>query len=162
MQSGSVTEACAAYLGEYLNKIRVCVERLDEEQLWWRAGPRGNSAGNLLLHLRGSLSQWVLDGLAGEHVERRRPEEFAASRTATGAELQERLASVVERCQAVIRALSDDDLKRPVRVMAYDTDGLGVVLHMTEHMGYHTGQIVLLAKQLLGDRADIDFDRPRC
>lgn len=154
-----MTEACAGYLGEYLDKLRVCVERLDEDQLWWRAGPRGNSAGNLLLHLRGSLSQWVLNGLAGEPVERRRPEEFAASRTAAGAELLNGLSSVVGRCQAVIRALSDADLKRPVRVMRYDTDGLGVVLHMTEHMGYHTGQIVLLAKQLLGERWDIDFDR---
>jgi uncharacterized damage-inducible protein DinB len=160
MQAGPVTEVCAAYLGEYMDKIRVCVEQLDAEQLWWRPGPRGNSAGNLLLHLTGCLSQWVLSGLAGEHVERRRPEEFTADRTAGAAELLDGLSAVVARCQAVFRALDAGQLTRPVQVMRYDTDGLGVLLHMMEHTAYHTGQIVQLAKQLLGERGEIDFDKP--
>ena len=34
---------------------------------------------------------------------------------------------------------------------------LGVLLHAVEHMAYHTGQIVYVAKQLVGDRAEIEF-----
>jgi uncharacterized damage-inducible protein DinB len=49
------------------------------------------------------------------------------------------------------------DLDRGLRVQGYDTDGLGVVFHIVEHMSYHTGQIVATTKQLQGPPANIDF-----
>ena len=157
MQTGTLTECCAGYLGEYLAKIRFCVERLSDEQLWWRPAPAVNSSGNLLLHLCGNLSQWTLAGLGGEAYERHRDHEFAATGGEGRAELLARLAAVVERCQHLIRALSEDDLRRCHQIQGYETDGLGVLLHVIEHMGYHTGQIVLLAKQLLPDAKEVDF-----
>ncbi len=157
MQTGTVTDACAGYLGEYLGKIRFCVDRLDHGQLWWRPAPNVNSTGNLLLHLAGNLSQWVLQGLGGQPYERHRDAEFATTGGATGEELLSRLDGVVRRCQAVIRGLSADDLRRAVRIQGYDSDGLGVVLHVTEHMAYHTGQAIQLARQVLGPGGGIDF-----
>jgi uncharacterized damage-inducible protein DinB len=35
--------------------------------------------------------------------------------------------------------------------------GAGVLLHAVEHMAYHTGQIVFVAKQLAGERVEIEF-----
>ncbi|KAB2950316.1 MAG: DUF1572 domain-containing protein, partial [Thermoanaerobaculia bacterium] len=75
------------YWTEYMGKIAAAVEPLGEEQVWWRADERSNSIGNLLVHLVGNLSQWVLAGLGGEPYERRRDAEFAARGGASKAEL---------------------------------------------------------------------------
>jgi uncharacterized damage-inducible protein DinB len=146
------------YLGEYLRKIADCVGRLSPEQVWWRPNGSSNSVGNLLLHLAGNLSQWVLAGLGGQVYERHRAAEFAADGGAAGPVLVARLTEVVTRAQDVVRGLRPEDLARPVHVQGHDTDGLGVVFHVVEHMAYHTGQIVHVTKQLRGEDADrIEF-----
>lgn len=134
---------------EYLRKIEAAVAPLDPEQLWWRPNEGSNSVANLLAHLHGNLSQWVLAGLGGEPFERHRDEEFAARGGALGKdELLARLRDTVTRCRAVALALTPDDLARVRRIQKYDLDGAAALFHAVEHMSYHTGQIVLLAKWL--------------
>jgi uncharacterized damage-inducible protein DinB len=145
------------YLDEYLRKIRVSLGHLSADQVWWRANPASNSAGNLVLHLCGNLSQWVLAGLAGEDVTRKRSEEFTAFRSMDKDALLARLDDVVARVRVVLRGLTPADLARARHVQGDDTDGAGVVFHVVEHMSYHTGQIVLLVKQLAGPSAEIEF-----
>jgi uncharacterized damage-inducible protein DinB len=144
-------------LALYLEKIRHCVECLDEAQVWWRANSRSNSIGNLMLHLCGNLSQWVLEGLGGRPYVRQRSLEFSAEGTATRAELLARLSEVVSACRGIAAGLGEAQLAAPLTIQKYSTDGLGALLHIWEHMSYHTGQIVLLTKQLIGDRTEIDF-----
>ena len=148
------------YWSEYLQKIEQATAQLSEEQLWWR-GPGSNAAGNsianLLAHLHGNLSQWVLAGLGGQPFDRHRSEEFAARPgpgAATKAELLADLAATVTRCRETIRSLSADELARVRRIQKYELDGYRALFHTVEHMSYHTGQIVLLAK-LQG--AELDF-----
>ena len=149
------------YWAEYLGKIEHAVAPLSEEQLWWRgpdANADGNSIANLLAHLHGNLSQWVLTGLGGQPFERHRSAEFAARPgpgAATKAELMATLAATVERCRATIRGLSERELASVRRIQKYELDGYRALFHTVEHMSYHTGQIVLLAK-LQG--AELDFD----
>ena len=145
------------YLAQYLEKIAHCVSLLSEAQEWWRPNEACNSVGNLLLHLRGNLTQWVLSGIAGTPFERHRTLEFTASETATKAELLGGLTEVVTRVRHTIQGMSTADLARAIRVQGYDTDGLGVVFHIVEHMSYHTGQIVATTKELQGPPARIDF-----
>ncbi len=145
------------YLAQYLDRIASCVARLSDEQVWWKPNDACNSIGNLLLHLRGNLSQWVLGGLGGAAVVRHRSAEFAADHSAGTAELLAGLEEVVSAVRGVIRDLDAADWARPIRVQGYDTDGLGVVFHVVEHMSYHTGQIVAATKQLLGPAAEIEF-----
>ena len=60
-----LTEFAEHYWAEYLGKIEQAVAPLSEDQLWWRgpgANAAGNSIANLLAHLHGNLSQWVLTG----------------------------------------------------------------------------------------------------
>ena len=150
-----------AYFEEYLGKIRTAIEPLSEEETWWRSNAASNSIGNLLLHLRGNLTQWVLDGLGGRPFDRHRAAEFAAGRD-PGAErvakaaafdgLAETIAAVI----AVIDGLAVSELDRVRRIQTYDLDGWKALYHVVEHMSYHTGQIVLLAKQLRPD-AGVDF-----
>jgi uncharacterized damage-inducible protein DinB len=145
------------YLGEYVGKIEHCTSLLSEAQVWWRPNEACNSVGNLLLHLRGNLSQWVLAGIGGEAIERHRSAEFAAREAAAKSDLLAGLADAVTRARRTIRAMRSADLERRTRVQGYDTDGLGVVFHVVEHMAYHTGQIVAVTKQLLGPAANIEF-----
>jgi uncharacterized damage-inducible protein DinB len=145
------------YWTEYIGKIEQAVAPLSEEQLWWRGNDASNSIANLLAHLHGNLSQWVLEGLGGRPFERRRSAEFAA-RPEPGAEskaeLVGRLRTTVTLCCDTIRALSPEELARVRRIQKYELDGYHALFHAVEHMSYHAGQIVLLAK-LFG--AQLDF-----
>jgi uncharacterized damage-inducible protein DinB len=145
------------YFEQYLRKIRECVALLTEEQVWWRPNEAVNSVGNLLLHLRGNLSQWVLATLGGRPFERHRAEEFRARGGATKAELLSGLDEAVQATRAVIAGLDTAALERRHQVQRSDTDGLGIVFHVVEHMSYHTGQIVATTKQLTGPEAGIEF-----
>lgn len=152
--AGSVPELGARYLEEYVDKIRLSVERLDEEQLWWRPAPGANSVGNLLLHLMGNLSLWIGAGLGGWRYTRDRAGELA-QRGGAGApekdELVKRLAAVVAGCRGVLEGLEGADLAAEVEVQGYRVDRLGALFHAVEHMSYHTGQIVSMVKQLRPD-----------
>ena len=144
-------------LALYLEKIRTSVDLLDESQVWWRANARSNSVGILVLHLCGNLSQWVLSGLGGRPFARQRAVEFTTADGASRAELMTRLHDVVAGCRSVLAGLTEADLLAPRTIQKYETDGLRALLHVWEHMSYHTGQIVMLTKQLVGERAEIDF-----
>jgi uncharacterized damage-inducible protein DinB len=142
-----MTELAARYLGEYFEKIELATAGLSESDVWWRPRPHANAIGNLLLHLHGNLSLWIRRSLGGLPFERRRASEFAADHTHTRDELLALLVEAVTDCQEILRELGDKELDRELEVQGYRTDLLGVVFHAVEHMGYHTGQIVALAKQ---------------
>jgi uncharacterized damage-inducible protein DinB len=145
------------YLGQYLDKIRHCVDLLSEDEAWWRPAPGTNSVANLLLHLRGNLSLWVLNALGGESNPRQRSAEFAADRSATKQQALDGLAEVVGRCQRLLSRLDEAALEGARDVQGYPTDGRGALLHAVEHMSYHTGQIVWITKQIAAGRAAIEF-----
>ncbi len=142
---------------QYLGKIEACVGLLDAAQVWWRPNAASNSVGNLLLHLVGNLSQWMLAGLGGQSYERHRSEEFAAEGGASPDDLLRELHEVVAQCRLLTRRLGPSDLARTVTIQGRERDGFAIVLHAVEHAAYHTGQIVLITKQLVGDTTEIEF-----
>jgi len=142
---------------DYLGKIETCLGLLDERQLWQRPGPHCNSIANLVLHLEGNLSQWVLAALGGVDYERARSAEFAARETVGRDELLARLREAVTRCQEVAGGLREEELLHRRVIQGYQRDGFGALLHAIEHMSYHTGQIVHITKELLGEACQIDF-----
>jgi uncharacterized damage-inducible protein DinB len=150
-------ETSAQCLEDFRRRIQTCALRLSEDQVWWRPNPAVNSVGNLLLHLRGNLSQWVLAGLGGVQYERHRTAEFTADRSTGKADLVAGLHATIDECAAVIRRLSAEDLVRKRHIQKYDVDGVYVVIHVVEHLSYHTGQIVQLTKEILGPEGGIDF-----
>jgi uncharacterized damage-inducible protein DinB len=144
-------------LEQNIQKIRAVVELMDEGEVWWRPNESCNSVGNLLLHLCGNLSQWILAGVGGELYERRRSAEFAARETERKAEILARLTDVVSRCRSVVATATREQLLGIRQIQGTETDGLGATFHAVEHMGYHTGQIIYIAKQLIGTRKEIEF-----
>ncbi len=148
----------AAHLREYLDKIRLATGDLADEELWLRPAAGTNSIGNLMLHLVGNLSLWVGDGIGGRVYDRDRAGEFRARGSAGRQELLARLGAAVEDAAAVLEGLEPAELDRPVGVQGYAVDVRAALFHATEHMSYHTGQIVYAAKQRLGARgAGLEF-----
>jgi len=155
--TSSVLVLAGHFLHEYEEKIRYCLATLDEDRLWWRPGEHTNSVGNLVLHLCGNLSQWILATLAGDPYQRHRANEFEADRVHGRDELAEKLSTVVAACAAVLERTDPEDLAQVREVQSYSTTTLGVVLHAMEHMAYHTGQIVYVTKQLAWEREAFEF-----
>jgi uncharacterized damage-inducible protein DinB len=143
---------------DYLPKIERCLERLTDEQVWWRASERSNSVGNLLLHLEGNLRQWVVCGVGGARDARTRDREFEERRRVPREELLNSLRDAVgEACDALAR-LDPEALLETRRVQGLDVTQLEAVFHAVEHFSMHTGQIILLTKMLADeDLAFYDF-----
>ncbi|HYE13539.1 MAG TPA: DinB family protein [Pyrinomonadaceae bacterium] len=145
-----LAEARGYLLGDYLPKIERCLERLTDEQIWWRAGEQSNSVGNLTLHLAGNARQWVVCGVGGGEDRRVRDAEFAARGGATREELRALLRSTLEEVDAVLARLGPAELQEGRRIQGLDVTVLGAVFHVVEHFSMHTGQIILLTKLLTG------------
>lgn len=131
---------------EYPTKIRQCVAALPEGALWQRANESSNSIGNLLLHLAGNVRQWIVGGVGRLPVERDRAQEFAAREGPDAPTLLENLELAVREADAVLAALSDEDLLRPCTIQDRETNVLAAIYHVVEHFAMHSGQIVLLTK----------------
>lgn len=139
-------------LGEMLPRIRACVQRLGDDGTWRRPAPNCNSVGNLLLHLRGNTTQWILATFGAVEDARNRPAEFAARDGAPGAALVDALADVWQRACALVDGLSVEELLRERVVQGrYTETGLACVLHVMEHCSGHAGQIYAWTKQATGE-----------
>jgi uncharacterized damage-inducible protein DinB len=153
-----IAEARQHLLADYLPKIERCLERLTEEQVWWRAGERSNSVGNLLLHLEGNARQWLVAGVGGAPDRRARDREFEERAGVAAAELLARHRATLSEADAVLAGLDPAALLGRRRIQGLDVTVLAALFHVVEHFSMHTGQIILLTKMLTGrDLAFYDF-----
>lgn len=147
--------------GEYLPKIRHCLAKLTEEDLWWRPNPQCNSIGNLVLHLCGNAEQWILHGVCGQPDKRRRDSEFAAKDGMSPAEMRTHLDRSIEKVDAAMMSLEAQASGHPGLMLEERTiQGMQVtvlraIYHVVEHFSQHTGQIMWITKARTG--ADLGF-----
>ncbi len=135
------------YLGfEYPAKIQRCLETLPHEAVWQRSGEHANSIGNLLLHLAGNVRQWIVSSVGRAPDHRFRSAEFAAREGADGATLFAALRATLDEAEAVIAALTPEQLLERRTIQGRDVTVLDAVYHVVEHFALHTGQIILLTK----------------
>lgn len=150
-------EASRRYLlDDYLPKIAAALASLDEEDVWWRPNEASNAIGNLLLHLRGNVAQWVVGGVGGRPYERDRPHEFAARGAPSKREAFARLEAQLAEADEVLASLEEGALARPLTIQGHETDGLEAIYHVVEHFGMHTGQILYVAKLRSGETLRLD------
>ncbi|CAM4416601.1 DinB family protein [Zobellia nedashkovskayae] len=127
---------------------RISVTQLSEEELWKRPNESLNSIGNLILHLCGNITQYVISSLGENEDKRDRDLEFSAKEIYSKEELVEKLTETVEIAKRIINDASVEQLVRKRKVQGFYFSGIGVVLHAVEHYSYHTGQIAFYTKQL--------------
>ncbi len=142
-------ESAQFHLAEdFLPKIERCNESLNDEQVWWRANEQSNSVGNLLLHLSGNVRQWIICGLGGADDKRNRDSEFAQREMIPRSEVFGRLKQTVEEAVHVLAQLDPDTLLEMRLIQGLEVSMIEAILHVVEHFSMHTGQIILLTKQL--------------
>lgn len=137
-------------LENYLPKIVRCLDRLDEESVWWRATPESNSIGNLILHLDGSTRMWVLGVAGGRSVVRDRASEFSERGPIAKSALLAQLRSTLEEAAAVLGTLDESVLLERRQASKEEVTVLWAILHAVEHFSMHTGQIIELTKSRTG------------
>ena len=151
-----MTEVAEAFIAEartllsrdYLPKIERCLERLSDEEVWWRANAESNSIGNLLLHLAGNARQWITSGVGGGADRRSRQVEFDERSTIPRAELLARLGETLKEVDSVLARLDPSSILEQRRIQGHDVTVLQAILHVVEHFSMHTGQIILITKML--------------
>lgn len=144
-------------------RIEKCLAVLNEEQVWTKPNEHSNSIANLILHLCGNMTQYIISSVGGADDNRVRSVEFSTQSGYTKAELLDKLKSTVEEATRVVRNCSGEELMRVRTVQGFTYTGMGCILHVTEHYSYHTGQIALLAKIMvnkdLGFYAGYDLNK---
>src|ERR1041385_2841962 len=142
-------------LGDYLPKIERCLEKLNDEQIWWRANEESNSIGNLILHLCGNARQWIVCGLGSAPDHRNRDSEFEQRDVVPRDDLLALLRSTLSDVQTTLESLDPSTLLEYRKIQGNDVDLLEAIFHVTEHFSMHTGQIIMLTKMMTS--ADLRF-----
>jgi len=142
-------------LEEQLPRITRCAELLGDERVWERPSPNTNSVGNLILHLCGNTTQWILAEFTALEDQRDRDAEFAARGGVSVAELCKRLGEVYTAACDAVDAATEAQLLAEREVQGYPETGLSAVLHVLEHSSGHAGQIYAWTKQATG--VDLKF-----
>lgn len=135
---------------DYVPKIDRCLDLLTEDDIWWRPNEASNSIGNLILHLCGNVTMWIVGGVGKLPFERHRQLEFDERRQIPSAELRSRLKSVVAQADAVLQEVDASELLSRRQIQGYDVNVLEAIYHVVEHFSMHTGQIILLSKARVG------------
>lgn len=144
-------------LTQYWPRLKACVEPMTMEQVWWRPNEASNSVGNIVLHLNGNLTQWLVASFNKLDDKRDRPAEFAAQDGLTAAELLDRLGATIAAVEEVLNRLTVEELLAPYEIQGYKVRGIDAVYQAIEHFGLHYGQIAYIAKSLSGK--DLGFYR---
>jgi uncharacterized damage-inducible protein DinB len=145
---------------DYVPKIERCLDELVDDDIWWRPNEASNSIGNLVLHLCGNVTMWILGGVARLPFERDRQQEFDERRSIPAAELRSRLRGVVQRADEVMGAVGSEELLSRRQIQGYDVTVLEAIYHVVEHFGMHTGQIIMLSKARLGQQLNLWEPKP--
>jgi len=140
-------EASRVFLKQdFLRKLKHCVERMSEEDVWWRPNEQSNSVGNLILHLCGNMKEWIVKSIGGEEFERHRDAEFAERRPRPKAELIANIEAAVGEVDKVLEQIPPTRLFERIPVQVYKSSRLQVIYHVVEHFSYHLGQILYIYK----------------
>lgn len=140
---------------ECLPRIQSCLDKLTDEQVWWRPNESSNSIGNLILHLNGNVRQWILTGLGGQDDHRKRQQEFDERTHISKAKLWNTLNQTMQDLIPVIDSVTLEDLLKKRAVQTFEETGITILIHVTEHFSYHTGQIAYITKMLTSE--DLEF-----
>ncbi len=145
-----------------LPRIEKCLKQLSEEQVWQQPNKSSNSIANLILHVCGNVTQYIISGLGKNPDHRERDLEFSTREGYTKQELWEKIKQVVEKANSIMAQADEAALVTVLSVQGFEYSGIGIIMHVVEHFSYHTGQIAYWTKFLqdqdLGFYADFDLN----
>lgn len=157
MQSATFKRTSVFHLREYLLRLKKATEQLSHDQIWWKPHYNTISIGNILKHLNGNVTQWIISGLGGKPDLRNRSTEFDNDTKLSKETLLDELTDTIKQSISIIENISDADLVTPVNIQGFNTSKLAAVYHVVEHFSWHCGQVTWISKMLLGEEHHIAF-----
>ena len=113
------------------------------DALNWRPPiPETNSIYVLATHVLGAEAWWIHEIIGGQDVRRNRPAEFVAEGADLGW-LPERMRQVAERSEAVLRGLTEADLRSARTYRERSVTAQWGILHIIDHYSRHLGHLEL-------------------
>ena len=147
-----IAESRTFLLSNYLPKVESCLERLTDEEIWWRPNEESNSIGNLLMHLEGSTRNWIISVAGESYSPRNRQQEFDERKHIPKVELLGKLRRTVTEGATILTSIDADQLLQKRPAGSEEVTVLWAIYHAAEHFAMHTGQIIMLAKMLSKER----------
>ena len=141
-----VDEAAFRLLQESIPRLHKCLNRLSQEEIWFRPNENTVSIGNLVLHLCGNVRQWLISGLGGAPDHRERQLEFDEPGPLPTEELRVQLDRLSREIEATLEGLSPKQLVSSYHVQGNQVSGVSILVHVVEHFSYHVGQVTILVK----------------
>lgn len=141
-----IEASCIFLKNDFLPKLLHCLDAMSDQQIWWRPNEQSNSVGNLVLHLRGNLKQWIVVPLGGGRFRRDRNAEFATRERVPKAQLIADIQATVDEVETVLKGFAANQLLVRYPVQNYQTSALQAIYHVVEHFSYHLGQILYIYK----------------
>ncbi len=135
-------------MDESTRMISKSLAEVSEDKIWQKPNDSLNSIGNLILHLCGNITQYVISSLGETEDTRNRDEEFSSNKFLTKEELLVKLNATVDTAKRVIFDANEKQLLQLKSVQGFTFSGVGIIMHVVEHYSYHTGQIAFWVKQL--------------
>ena len=131
---------------EGIDRIKKCLSHLTDEQVWYKHNSNINSVGNLILHLCGNVTQYILHGIDGQADIRQRAKEFSEKGPIASSILEQQLDELQAKVNAALDRISADHLVEGRVVQGFDENVTSILIHVTEHFSYHVGQITYYTK----------------
>ena len=145
-----ILESLLFRMDEKTEMILKCLDMLSEEEIWQRPNEASNSAGNLILHLCGNITQYAISALGEKEDIRERDLEFSTLGGVTKEELIAKLSAVLKQAREVMLSRTQEQWLSKYKVQGFLLSGIGIAVHVVEHYAYHTGQLAFWTKQLRG------------
>jgi uncharacterized damage-inducible protein DinB len=152
--TSELIEAAIFRLNENTSKIEKCFNNLEEEDIWKRPNASSNSIGNLILHICGNITQYIISSLGGKEDKRDRYLEFSIRKGFDKGSLIQKLKNTVNQAIQTLGMIQERELTRVRSVQAFEYSGIAIIIHVVEHYSYHTGQIIFYTKMC----KDVDLD----
>lgn len=144
--SEAVLEACHFRLNESRERIQICIGKLTEDQLIHRYNDVSNSIANIVIHLQGNITQYMLSALGGLPDKRVRDDEFIPAGGINKVDLALEIDKVFLDALNIIKEMDANKCVQVLTIQGFEMTGIGAVIHVVEHASYHVGQITYLTK----------------
>lgn len=138
-----LTKSLSTLFHRDLNKLKTEIATYKNESAVWKVREGiSNSAGNLCLHLLGSLNSFIGANLGNSGYVRQRDLEFTL-KNIPREELIEKVEATIIIVTRVVEQLSNEQLisDYPLLVFKEKTTTHFFLMHLATHLSYHLGQI---------------------
>ena len=142
----------ASEFAKYKATAERAIAQVDDDALNHVTATEANSIAMLVRHMSGNLRSRFTDFLTtdGEKPWRARDDEFV-TRAYSRADVERLWTDGWQVLERTLGELSDADLSRTVLLRGESLSVHAALCRALAHVGYHTGQIVLLARMLATD-----------